>query len=71
MYSLESHNLRDGGIRILQQLPEMSNIVVAEDVLGHAAVPDTLDHGGMVTSIRVDLTTCKIRILLINELLDI
>lgn len=56
MHSFKSDNLGDCGVRPLQQFSEVVDVIVAEDVLGHSAVPDPLDHGGMVPRIRVNLT---------------
>lgn len=55
--SLKGHYLRLGGVSLLEHLSEMSHIIVAENKLLSTAVPDALDHWGMVACIRIDLTT--------------
>lgn len=57
MDCLKSHNLWFAGVSLLQQLSEVSNIIVAEYKFLGSAVPDALDHWGMVSPIRVDLAT--------------
>lgn len=54
--SFKCNNLGDRGVRPLQQLSEVADIIVAEDVLWHTAIPNPLDHGGMVPRIGVNLT---------------
>lgn len=59
VHGLESHNLGSVRVRFLEKFSQVSNIVVAKDELLGAAVPDPLDHGGVVTSVRVNLNSCK------------
>lgn len=57
MDGLEGHDLWFGGVSFLEELSEMGHIIVAENEFPGAAVSDALDHGSMVSCIRVDLTT--------------
>jgi len=59
VHRLEGDDLGRGGVRPAQQLPQVRHVVVAEDKLLGAAVPDALDHGGVVTCVRVDLTSWR------------
>ena len=44
---------------LLQQLLQVARVVVTEDVLGHAAVANALNHRRVVAGVREDVTTCK------------
>lgn len=44
MDSLEGHDLRFGGVGLLQQLSEMAHVIVAKNEFLSTTVPDTLDH---------------------------
>lgn len=57
MDGLKSHDLWFCGISFLQDLTKMGHIIVAENEFLSAAVPDTLNHWGVVTRVRVDFTT--------------
>lgn len=57
MDRLEGHDLGFAGVSLLQQLSKMVDVVVAEDEFLSVAVPDPLDHGGVVACVGVDLTT--------------
>lgn len=57
MHRLKGNYLRSGGVGLLQQLVKVADIVVTEDELPRRAVPHTLDDGGVVASVGVDLTT--------------
>lgn len=61
MDGLEGHDLWFGGVSFLEELSEMGHIIVAENEFLGAAVSDALDHGSMVSCIRVDLTTWRHR----------
>lgn len=56
MDGFKCDDLGDRGVRSLQQFSEVADVIVAEDVLRHSAVPNPLDHGGMVPRIGVNLT---------------
>lgn len=60
MHSLKGHNLGGLGVCFAQQLLQVFGVVMAEDEALSSAVPDALNHGGMVPHVRVDLTTCVI-----------
>jgi hypothetical protein len=47
--------LGNAGIDFGEELFQVLRIVVAEDVLGHAAVLDALDHGGVVAGVGEDV----------------
>lgn len=44
MNGLKSHNLRFGGVSLLQQLSEMGHVIVTENEFLSTTVLDTLDH---------------------------
>ncbi len=44
-------------VHLGEELVQMLGVVVPEDVLGHAAVLDPLNHRSMVAGIRENLTT--------------
>lgn len=44
MNGLKSHNLRFGGVGLLQQLSQMGHVIVAENEFPSTTVLDTLDH---------------------------
>lgn len=58
VHSFKRHYFRRLGVRALQQLLQVFGVVVAEDEAFCAAVPDALNHRGVVPSVRVDLTPC-------------
>lgn len=59
MHGLERHYFGSAGVGSLQQLLQVSAVVVAEDEALGSAVPDALNHRRMVPCIRVDLTPWK------------
>lgn len=58
MHGFKGHYFRRLRVSTLQQLLQVFAVVVAEDEAFGAAVPDALNHGCMVPSVRVDLTSC-------------
>lgn len=58
MHGFKRHYFRRLGVSALQQLLQVFAVVVAEDEAFGAAVSDALNHGCMVPSVRVDLTSC-------------
>lgn len=58
MHGFKGHYFRRLGVSTLQQLLQVFAVVVAEDEAFGAAVPDALNHGSVVPSVRVDLTSC-------------
>lgn len=53
----KGHNLGDVGVDLPQELLKVFGVVVAVDVLGHTAVPDALDHRGVVARVGKDVAT--------------
>lgn len=44
VHSLKGYDLWSGGVRLLQELPQVVDVVVAKDKLLGSTVPDPLDH---------------------------
>lgn len=57
MNGFKGYNLWDGFVDLLQQFLQMNWIVMSENVFGHFAVADALDHGGMVSCVREYIAT--------------
>ena len=62
MDGLEGNNLWHGHVDLAEQLFEVFRVVVSEDVFRSAAVTDAHDHGGVVASVREDLTAYNGRV---------
>lgn len=56
VHGFKRHYFRRLGVGALQQLLQVLAIVVAEDDAFGSAVPDALNHRGVVPRVRVDLT---------------
>ena len=59
VHRLEGHDFGSCGVSLLQQLSQVSRVIVTEDKLLGAAGPYALDHRGVVACIRVDLATLE------------
>ena len=57
MYSFEHDQFGFLDVHFLQHLLQMFWVVMTEDVFRLTTVPDTLDQGGMVSSVREDLNS--------------
>ena len=57
MDGFKCHNLGNCWIHLLQKCLQMVWVIVFKDVFGNLTVSDTLNHGGMVASIRENLTS--------------
>lgn len=58
VHGFKRHYFRRLGVGALQQLLQVFTVVVAEDDAFRSAVPDALNHRGVVARVRVDLTAC-------------
>lgn len=58
VHGFKGHYFRRAGVGALQQLLQVFAVVVAEDDAFGSAVPDALNHGGVVPRVGVDLTPC-------------
>lgn len=61
VHRLKRHYFGRAGVGSLQQLLQVSAVVVVEDEPLGAAIPDALNHGRVVPGVRVDLTPWKAR----------
>lgn len=58
VHGFKCHYFRRLGVGALQQQLQVFAVVVAEDDAFRSAVPDALNHRGVVPRVGVDLTPC-------------